>query len=153
MQKITLGQTTWYSYFPERVHLNGKVTVRHGTVLEAINGDITVGNETVITQNCLIDGPTTIGKGCIIGPGTMIITHEHNIHILDMPIAKSPGPVKPVVIEDNCYIGGGCIILQGVTIHEGAVIGAGSVVTKDIPENVIAFGVPCSVIKKRGGKR
>lgn len=54
----------------------------------------------------------------------------------------------PVVIGDNVWIGGGAIILPGVTIGNNAVIGAGSVVTKDIPDNVIAVGNPCRVIKE-----
>ncbi len=54
----------------------------------------------------------------------------------------------PVTIEDGCWIGGGVIILPGVTIGEGTVIGAGSIVTKDIPENCVAVGNPCRVIRK-----
>ena len=53
----------------------------------------------------------------------------------------------PIVIGDNCWIGSGVTILPGVTIGSNAVIGAGSVVTKDIPENVIAIGNPCRVIR------
>ena len=54
----------------------------------------------------------------------------------------------PVTIEDGCWIGGGVIILPGVTIGKGSVIGAGSVVTKSIPENSLAVGNPCKVIRK-----
>jgi maltose O-acetyltransferase len=54
----------------------------------------------------------------------------------------------PVVIEDGCWIGGGVIILPGVTIGRGSVIGAGSVVTKSIPANSLAVGNPCRVIRK-----
>lgn len=53
----------------------------------------------------------------------------------------------PITVEDNVWIGGGCIILAGVTIGSGSVIGAGSVVTKSIPANCIAVGNPCKVIK------
>ena len=54
----------------------------------------------------------------------------------------------PVMIEDGCWIGGGVIILPGVTIGQKSVIGAGSVVTKDIPANSLAVGNPCRVIRK-----
>ena len=54
----------------------------------------------------------------------------------------------PVMIEDGCWIGGGVIILPGVTIGQKCVIGAGSVVTKDIPANSLAVGNPCRVIRK-----
>ena len=54
----------------------------------------------------------------------------------------------PVKIGNGCWIGGGVIILPGITIGDGTVIGAGSVVTKDIPDNVVAFGSPCKVYRE-----
>ena len=59
---------------------------------------------------------------------------------------------RPVTIGDGCWIGGGVIILPGVSIGNGSVIGAGSVVTKDIPENSVAVGNPCRVIRKINGE-
>lgn len=55
-----------------------------------------------------------------------------------------------IIIEDNCWLGAGVKVLAGVTIHTGSVIGAGSVVTKDVPPNSVVVGVPGRVIRKRG---
>ena len=151
MQKINLSDEIWYTYNPERLHLKNAI-IRHGTILAGINGDITIGENTVITQYCYIDGPTEIGVGCIIGPRTVMVTHDHDYDNIKAPIHSTPGPIKPIKIEGNCYIGAGCIILQGVTIHKNTVIGAGSIVTRDIPSGVVAFGQPCKVVRTRGEK-
>lgn len=58
----------------------------------------------------------------------------------------------PITIGNGCWLGGGVIVVPGVTIGAGAVIGAGSVVTKDIPENVLAAGNPCRVLRKINGE-
>jgi acetyltransferase-like isoleucine patch superfamily enzyme len=73
-------------------------------------------------------------------------------HVLDDPVLSSCENKKliskPVVIEDGCWLGEGCVILKGVRIGKRSVIGANAVVTKDIPEYSIAAGVPAKVIKK-----
>jgi len=82
----------------------------------------------------------SIGDNVNIGANTQIAdTDGHNeiLHSED----------KPIRIEDNVFIGMNCMILKGVTIGKNAIIGAGSVVTKDIPQNAVAAGVPCKVIR------
>jgi acetyltransferase-like isoleucine patch superfamily enzyme len=87
-----------------------------------------------------------IGNGCAIGRNVMIMDFDaHNITYSD---GTKNSITKPIVIEDNVWIGAGCTILKGVTIGKGAVIGAGSVVTKDVPSNAIVAGVPARVIKQ-----
>ena len=86
-----------------------------------------------------------IGNNVMIAPGVHIYTATHplntqeRISLIEM--------AYPVTIEDNVWIGGGVIINPGVTIGKNSVIGSGSVVTKNIPENVLAAGNPCKVIK------
>ena len=153
MKELKINNEEWATYNRSNIHLVGNAMVREGTILLGLNGEVHVGENTVITQHCHIDGPTTIGKGCIIGPHTIMVTHDHDYDSLDTPIYNSPGPVKPIVIGDNCYIGAGVTIIQGVTIGDGSVIGAGSVVTRDIPKGVVAYGNPCIVRRKRGEKK
>ncbi|MEO1772167.1 sugar O-acetyltransferase [Candidatus Enterococcus ferrettii] len=87
-----------------------------------------------------------IHEDTMIGPNVTIITGTHP---LDPQLRKQYAQYNlPVVIERNVWIGAGSIIFPGVTIGENAVIGAGSLVTKDIPPNVVAFGSPCEVTKK-----
>lgn len=96
----------------------------------------------VLLDVCSID----IGKKTVIGPYTQIYTACHPIDPNDRLDGIEYG--KPVVIGENVWIGGNVTILPGVTIGKNSVIGAGSVVTKDIPENVVAAGNPCRIIRK-----
>ena len=90
----------------------------------------------------------TVGNHVMIGPNVSICTAGHPVN----PDLRSKGIQfnAPVTIEDNVWIGASCTILPGVTIGENSVIGAGSVVTKDIPANVVAVGTPCRVLRPIG---
>lgn len=89
-----------------------------------------------------------IGSFVMIGPNVTIDTGTHPI---SPELRLRQGQYNlPVHIEDNVWIGAGVIILPGVTIGENSVIGAGSVVTKDIPANVVAVGTPCRVVREIG---
>lgn len=87
-----------------------------------------------------------IGNNVLIGPNVIIDTGTHPINPI---IRKKQAQYNlPVYIEENVWIGAGSIILPGVRIGKNSVIGAGSVVTKDIPENVVAVGNPCRVLRE-----
>ena len=103
---------------------------------------------TFINRNIdLIDGNgITIGNHCFIGPNCGLYTAVH----ATVAEERNKGLEKalPIVIGDNCWLGGNVTILPGVTIGNNTIIGAGSVVTKDIPSNVVAVGNPCRVIRE-----
>jgi acetyltransferase-like isoleucine patch superfamily enzyme len=82
-----------------------------------------------------------LGKNVRCGANTLITDSDWH---LDDPRVGKP---KPIYIKDNVWLGYGVVVMKGVTIGENSIIGAGSIVTKDIPANVIAAGNPCSVIK------
>lgn len=88
----------------------------------------------------------TIGKNVQIAPNVSIYTAGHPIH----PDTRNTGYEYgiPITIGDNVWIGGNVVILPGVKIGDNVVIGAGSVVTKDIPDNVIAMGNPCKIVRE-----
>lgn len=89
-----------------------------------------------------------IGNHVMIGPGVILDTGTHPIH---PSLRKKQAQYNlPVYIEDNVWIGAGAIILPGIRVGENSVIGAGSVVTKDIPANVVAVGSPCRVLREIG---
>ena len=109
---------------------------------------ITLGENFYANAGCIMldVGKITIGKNVLFGPNVAIYTAGHPIH----PDSRNSGYEYgiPVTIGDNVWIGGSCVILPGVKIGNNAVIGAGSVVTKDIPDNVCAAGNPCKVIRE-----
>ena len=111
-------------------------------------GHIHVGNNFFANYNCTIldVAPVVIGDNCQMAPNVAIYTAGHPVHPDTRNTAYEYG--IPVRIGDNVWIGGNTVILPGVTIGDNVVIGAGSVVTGDIPDNVIAVGNPCRVIRK-----
>lgn len=120
---------------------------------------ISVGNNVIININCtFVDcNAIRIGNNVLIASNVQIYTATHptDVHarLVDNWDDKSGLPyfrtyAQPVTIEDNVWIGGGVVILPGVTIGKNAVIGAGSIVTKSILENCVAVGNPCRVIRE-----
>lgn len=106
---------------------------------------IFLGKGTYINVNCnfIDDGSITVGKSCMFGPAVTIATVGHPLN----PNYREYMYIDPVVIGDNVWIGGNVTILPGVHIGDNSVIGAGSVITKDIPANCIAVGNPCKVLR------
>ena len=108
--------------------------------------NIELGDNTYINFNCnfVDDGKITIGKNALFGPAVTIATVGHPLH----PTMREYMYTAPVSIGDNVWIGANVTICPGVTIGNGSVIGAGSVVINDIPDNCIAAGNPCKVIRE-----
>ena len=90
--------------------------------------------------------PIHIGADVFIGPGTCLACADHAIDPTER--AMGIGTSKPITLEKGVWLGANCTVCGGVTIGEGSIIGAGSVVTKDIPPGVIAVGNPCKVMRK-----
>lgn len=126
------------------------VRIEDGCYLKSVRG-LTLGNNVSIWPMTYIEasGGVTIGSDVSIAHGVTIMSEEHEYADHDLPIKDQGKRFAPVVIEDNVWIGAKAVILSGVTVHTGAIIGAGAVVTKDIPENAVAAGVPARVIKIR----
>lgn len=110
--------------------------------------NIQIGENFYANHNCVIlDGAkVTFGNNVFIAPNCGFYTAGHPIEV----DKRNEGIeyAKPITIHDNVWIGGNVVVLPGVTIGRNSVIGAGSIVTKDIPENVIAVGNPCKVLRK-----
>ncbi|HMA34622.1 MAG TPA: sugar O-acetyltransferase [Chloroflexia bacterium] len=108
--------------------------------------NIELGDFCYINFNCnfVDDGKIIIGNKVMFGPAVTIATVGHPIN----PHYREYMYTDPVRIEDNCWVGAGSIICPGVTIGANSVIGAGSVVAKDIPANSVAVGNPCRVLRE-----
>ena len=110
----------------------------------------------VIGQGCVLQGTTicayekvSIGNNVMFGPNTVVMDCSgHTLTNRGHPDELDSLTAEPITIGNDVWIGYGCIVLPGVNIGDGAVIGAGSVVTKDIPANCMAAGNPCTVKKK-----
>ncbi|AYG05322.1 sugar O-acetyltransferase [Gryllotalpicola protaetiae] len=108
---------------------------------------LTIGDRTFINADFLIigGGAVTIGADCLIGPRCGIYTPNHAEGI-EGRLGGWELP-EPVTIGDNVWLGGSVTIMPGVTIGDNSIIGAGSVVTRDVPSGVVAVGNPCRVIR------
>ncbi len=106
-----------------------------------------LGSHVYVNYNLTLvdDTHIYIGDHVMIAPNVVIATGTHPIH---PELRRKEAQYNlPVHIQDNVWLGAGCLVMPGVTIGENSVIGAGSVVTKDIPANVVAVGNPCRVLR------
>ncbi len=112
------------------------------TVVRAKN--VKIGKNVVVMNNCLMmsAGGITIEDNVLVAANSQLISNNHDLY------KRSIITCKPIHLKSNCWIGAGSTILPGVTIGKNAVVGAGSVVTKDVPDDCIAVGNPAKVIKK-----
>lgn len=111
---------------------------------------VTLGDRSGIGINASIGEQTHIGSDVMMGPDCVIYTRNHRFDRLDIPMREQGyGPVEPVEIGDDCWIGGRVTILPGVHVGNGAVIAAGAVVTKDVPPYAVVGGVPAKIICNR----
>lgn len=123
--------------------------------------NIFMGNNVSVNMNCtFVDcNEIIIGDNVLIASNVQLYTATHPVELAERYVQNPETGVLvrhtyalPIKIGNGCWLGGGVIVLPGVTIGDGSVIGAGSVVTKDIPENSLAVGNPCHVIRKINGE-
>lgn len=132
------------------IKIQGKCTLWGPFTIRPIGGakNIEIGKGTFINSETRFGVPSEkviIGKNVQIGPRVMFETMNHGLVYEE---GKGRGSwAKPIVIEDEVWIGAGCIVTQGVTIGKGAVVAAGAVVTKDVQPNTVVGGTPAKFIK------
>ena len=124
----------------------------HPTASLRCGENIYLGINSHINHNCCIwaspNSKIILGDNLLMGPGTKIFSSNHGTD-LGTPMNTQPFIEKDIVIGNDVWLGANCIIVAGVTIGDGSIIAAGSVVTKDIPPYTIAGGIPAKSIKKR----
>lgn len=139
---------------PRSMKFSGTTFINDRCYFNADGGLLSVGDWTAFNYgahiNAACGGSIIIGAHCPIGPGVVMRTAGHRFSSVDDNIQSQGHDLADIIIEDDCWIGANAVILGGVHIGRGAIVGAGAVVTKDIPSMAIAVGVPAKVIKYRG---
>ena len=155
---VKVHPTSWVSARSSiRVCRGGSVSIGKNCEIHPFSMLLTYGGHIRIGDNCSVNpftivyghGGVRIGHGVRIAAHTVIIPANHNVVTDGQPIYQSGVSAKGIDIDDHVWIGSGSRILDGVRIGRNAVIGAGSVVTKSVPENATVAGVPARVIKQR----
>lgn len=139
-------------FHPETIEIGDNVYVGHRTMLKGYHkGFLRIGSNVWIGQDCFLHGGggLSIGDRVGIGPRVTILTSSHREEGREVPILFSDIEFAPVILEPDCDIGVTTTILPGVTVGKGAQVGAGSVVTKDVPAYAVAAGVPARVLRQR----
>ena len=132
------------------IAIGDRVLIDGRTVLVELvahkGGQLSIGDSTFINYGTSISAheEVRIGRGCLIGNYTLIMDNDYH----DMRDHLMPGASAPIVIEDRVWLGARVTVLKGVRIGENSVIGAGSVVTRDIPAGVFAAGSPARVVRE-----
>jgi len=140
-------------FHPENIEIGDHVYIGHYSILKGYHLNKMIIEDGVwIGQQCFFHsaGGLIIRENVGVGPGVKIITSFHVEEGISKPILHSRIEFAPVVIEEDCDIGTGAIILPGVTIGRGVQVGAGSVVTKDVKPYSVVAGVPAQFLRDRG---
>ncbi len=135
-----------------KLYLGNSVLLNKEVEIEVKAGaTVEIGDRTFINKNTWISAGASIkiGQDCLIAPYVGIVATNRSYADPDTPINRQEPTSKGITIGDDCWLGHRVSVLDGVTIGQGCVIGAGAVVTKDIPPYSIAVGVPAKVIGSR----
>jgi maltose O-acetyltransferase len=125
------------------------VNIEHGAWFGSGRG-VRLADNADIGMDSLLMGPVHIGRDVMMGPRCTLIAGNHNFASTELPMNRQGlAPEQPIVIEDDVWLGAAVVVVPGVRIGRGSVIGAGSVVAKDVPPWSIAVGNPARVVRSR----
>ena len=139
-------------FHPENIRLGSNIYIGHQTILKGYYmNEMVIGDNTWIGQCCFFHsaGGLHIGQNVGIAPHVKIITSYHEEEGKHVPILFSRIAMAETVVEDDCDLGIGSIILPGVRVCRGSQVGAGAVVTKDVEPYSVMAGVPARLLRKR----
>jgi len=125
--------------------------VANGVVIAPSGGHIHIGEDSLLNFSVTLlgHGGLEIGEDALIGPNTIIVAANHGYQRRDKPINEQPISSEGIQIGDDVWIGANCSVLDGVTIGDGAVIAAGSVVTDSVPDHAVVAGSPAEMVDTR----
>lgn len=111
-------------------------------------GAVTIGDHCTVGIGCVVIGPVTIGSEVIIAQHVVMSGLNHVYEDITLSILRQPVTTRPIVIEEECWIGANAVITAGVTIGKHSVVAGGSVVTKDVPPYSVVGGNPARILKQ-----
>lgn len=130
----------------------GKGVIIGQNVYFGVGNSISVGNGSTINSNSRLESNIEIGDDVLIGPDVVMMTSSHQFERVDIPISHQGMINKKITIGNDVWIGTRVVILPGVKINDQAIIGANTVVTKDVPARAIFAGSPGKLIRYRGSR-
>jgi acetyltransferase-like isoleucine patch superfamily enzyme len=135
----------------ETFEIGDDVVIGEQAIIQGrINGTFVIGDRTWIGARCFLDArDLSIGRNVGFGPGAMVLGSTHTAIPIDVPIIATDLRIVAVRVEDDADIGMGAALLPGVTIGRGSIVGAGAVVTRDVPPFAKVAGSPARVIGYR----
>lgn len=141
---ITIGNCNIRKRISKKLKVKNYITLTHPSAV--VSPESTVGEGTVIMHGAIVQSSSSIGKHCILNTRSCV-EHDSIIHDF-VHIASGATVCGGVEIGECTWLGAGSVVKQGIKIGSNCMIGAGSVVVKDIPDDVVAYGNPCRVIRK-----
>jgi acetyltransferase-like isoleucine patch superfamily enzyme len=134
--KLRLGRWSW---------------IGHGTKIRVHEGIVEIGAKTVLGQECTISAfqHVSLGRECIVADRVMLIDFDHGVVEVERPIRLQGIYKRDVRVGHNNWIGYGACFLRGVTVGDNCVVGANTVVTKDVPSNAVVAGAPARLLRMR----
>jgi acetyltransferase-like isoleucine patch superfamily enzyme len=127
------------------------VWVGDGTKIRCHEGEVIVGDKTVLGQECTISAykRVRIGEQCVVADRAMFIDFDHGVVEVERPIRLQGIYKRPVDVGSNIWVGYGACVLRGVSIGDNSILGTNCVVTKDVPANGVVGGVPAKLLRMR----
>ena len=151
--RVFIGESCWISTgsIDGEIRLGSDAFIAHRCTLTGQGGKILIGEHVHLSRNSYINGAgdVEIGRDTLFGPNVVVAGGTHNYQRSDIPIRLQGGAKLKISIGEDVWLSANVCVMPGVTIGKGSVVGAGAVVTKDIPEYSIAVGVPAKVIGSR----
>jgi acetyltransferase-like isoleucine patch superfamily enzyme len=134
-----------------RVRFGRFVWIGDGTKIRCHEGEVIIGDKTVLGQECTISAykQVRIGEQCVIADRAMFIDFDHGMVEVERTIREQGIYKRDVNVGSNVWIGYGACVLRGVQVGDNAVIGTNAVVTADVPANAVVGGIPAKVIRMR----
>jgi acetyltransferase-like isoleucine patch superfamily enzyme len=127
------------------------VWIGDGTKIRCHEGEVEIGEKTVLGQECTISAyqRVRIGEQCVIADRAMFIDFDHGVTEVERPIRVQGIYKRDTVVGSNVWVGYGACVLRGVRVGDNSVIGTNSVLTKDVPANAVVGGVPARLLRMR----